>query len=60
MDTHGQHLAETFLEMINTHNPDLVDRFVAEDYRQPQRLRPRRTRGKPPVLDRVLRRHLPT
>jgi steroid delta-isomerase-like uncharacterized protein len=32
MDTHGQELAETFVEMLNTHNPDLVDQFVAEDY----------------------------
>ncbi|UQU65754.1 ester cyclase [Couchioplanes caeruleus] len=27
-----QHLADLFVEMINTHDPDLVDRFVAEDY----------------------------
>ncbi|HEY0248865.1 MAG TPA: ester cyclase [Gryllotalpicola sp.] len=27
-----QALAETYLEMLNTHAPDLVDRFVAEDY----------------------------
>jgi steroid delta-isomerase-like uncharacterized protein len=33
MDTNGQHLAETYLAMLNTHEPDLVDRFVAEDYR---------------------------
>src|SRR5260370_688479 len=33
MDTNGQHLAETYLEMLNTHEPDLVNRFVAEDYR---------------------------
>jgi steroid delta-isomerase-like uncharacterized protein len=33
MDTNGQHLAETYLMMLNTHEPDLVDRFVAEDYR---------------------------
>ncbi len=33
METNGQHLAETYLEMLNTHKPDLVDRFVAEDYR---------------------------
>ena len=32
MDTHGQQLAETYLEMLNTHEPDLVDRFVAEQY----------------------------
>jgi predicted ester cyclase len=30
---HGQRLAETFLSMINTHDPSLLDRFVAEDYR---------------------------
>ena len=33
MDTNGQHLAETYLAMLNTHNPDLVDQFVAGDYR---------------------------
>ena len=33
MDTNGQHLAETYLAMLNTHEPDLVDRFVAGDYR---------------------------
>ena len=33
METNGQHLAETYLAMLNTHDPDLVDRFVAEDYR---------------------------
>ena len=33
MNTDSQHLAETFLAMVNTHDPDLVDRFVAEDYR---------------------------
>ena len=32
MDKHGQELAETFLKMLNTHNPDLVDQFVAENY----------------------------
>jgi steroid delta-isomerase-like uncharacterized protein len=32
MDTHGQELAETFVKMLNTHNPDLVDQFEAEDY----------------------------
>jgi len=32
MDKHGQELAETFLKMLNTHNPDLVDQFVAEGY----------------------------
>jgi hypothetical protein len=25
---HGQRLAETFLSMINTHDPGLLDRFV--------------------------------
>jgi steroid delta-isomerase-like uncharacterized protein len=33
METNGRHLAETYLVMLNTHEPDLVDRFVAEDYR---------------------------
>src|SRR4051794_2088335 len=33
MDTHGQRLAETYLKMLNTHEPDLVDRVVAEQYR---------------------------
>ena len=33
MDTHAQQLAETYVAMLNTHDPDLVDRFVAEDYR---------------------------
>ena len=33
MDTSGQQLAETYVAMLNTHDPDLVDRFVAEDYR---------------------------
>jgi predicted SnoaL-like aldol condensation-catalyzing enzyme len=32
MDTHGQELAETFVKMVNTHDPDLVDQFIAEDY----------------------------
>ena len=32
MDTRGQQLAETFLNMINTHDPDLVDQFEAEGY----------------------------
>ena len=30
---HGHHIAETFLAMINTHGLGLLDRFVAEDYR---------------------------
>jgi hypothetical protein len=29
----GQHLAETFLSTSNTHDPGLLDRSVAEDYR---------------------------
>ena len=33
MDTNEQHLAETYLGMLNTHQPDLVDQFVAENYR---------------------------
>ena len=33
MDTNGQHLAAAYLEMLNTHAPDLVDRFVSETYR---------------------------
>jgi steroid delta-isomerase-like uncharacterized protein len=33
MDTDGQQLVETYLQMLNTHDPDLVDRFVAEQYR---------------------------
>lgn len=33
MDTNGQQLAETYVAMLNTHDPDLVDRLVAEDYR---------------------------
>jgi len=32
MTTSEQQLADLFVEMINTHNPDLVDRFVAKDY----------------------------
>jgi steroid delta-isomerase-like uncharacterized protein len=33
MDTQGQQLAETYLKMLNTHEAELVDRFVAEQYR---------------------------
>ena len=33
MQSDGQQLAETYLAMLNTHDPDLVDRFVAEQYR---------------------------
>ena len=32
MTTHEQRLAEIYVEMLNTHAPDLVDRFVAENY----------------------------
>src|ERR1700757_5100461 len=32
MDKNGQELAETFVKMLNTHDPDLVDQFVAEGY----------------------------
>jgi steroid delta-isomerase-like uncharacterized protein len=32
MTTPEQDLAEIYVEMLNTHAPDLVDRFVAEDY----------------------------
>ena len=32
MDQPGQQLAETYLLMLNTHDPDLVDRFVADEY----------------------------
>jgi steroid delta-isomerase-like uncharacterized protein len=32
MTTRGHQLADLFVEMINTHNPDLEDRFLAEDY----------------------------
>jgi predicted ester cyclase len=33
MQTNGQQLADTYLEMLNTHAPDLVDRFVSGTYR---------------------------
>jgi steroid delta-isomerase-like uncharacterized protein len=33
METNGRHLAETYLAMLNKHEPDLVDRFVSEGYR---------------------------
>jgi hypothetical protein len=29
MDTNGQHLAKTYLVMLNTHEPDLVNRRTA-------------------------------
>lgn len=32
MATPKHHLADSYVEMINTHDPDQVDRFVAEDY----------------------------
>lgn len=32
MSTREQELVELYVEMLNTHEPDLVDRFVAEDY----------------------------
>src|SRR5262249_27884400 len=32
MTTTERQLADLFVEMTNTHNPDLVDRFIAEDY----------------------------
>jgi steroid delta-isomerase-like uncharacterized protein len=32
MTTPEHQLADLYVEMLNTHDPDLVDRFVAEDY----------------------------
>lgn len=32
MPVTGQQLADTYLTMLNTHDPDLVDHFVAERY----------------------------
>jgi steroid delta-isomerase-like uncharacterized protein len=32
MHANGQELAETYVTMLNTHNPDLVDQFEAPDY----------------------------
>ena len=32
MTTSEQHLAEIYVDMLNTHDADLVDRFVAENY----------------------------
>jgi len=32
MTTHEQRLAEIYVEMLNTHEPDMVDQFVAENY----------------------------
>ena len=33
MDQDGQRLAETYLTMLNKHQPDLLDQFVADEYR---------------------------
>jgi steroid delta-isomerase-like uncharacterized protein len=33
MTASAQSLAETFVKMLNEHDPDLVDRFVAPEYR---------------------------
>jgi predicted SnoaL-like aldol condensation-catalyzing enzyme len=33
MSKNGQQLAESYLTMHNTHQPDLVDEYVAADYR---------------------------
>jgi steroid delta-isomerase-like uncharacterized protein len=33
MNEIGQRLAEAYVQMLNTHDPDLVDGFVATDYR---------------------------
>jgi steroid delta-isomerase-like uncharacterized protein len=32
MTTQGQRLADIYVAMLNTHDPDLVDQFVAESY----------------------------
>ncbi len=32
MHKNGQELAETFVKMLNTHDPDLVDQLMTEDY----------------------------
>ena len=32
MTTDAQQLADIYIMMLNTHDPDLVDQFVAEDY----------------------------
>jgi hypothetical protein len=53
----GQHLAETFLSTSNTHDPGLLDRSVAEDYRDHNACATDRPGGEPSVLDCVLRRH---
>ena len=33
MNSVGQRLAATFVQMLNEHDPDLVDQFVADEYR---------------------------
>ncbi len=33
METEGHELASSYLTMLNTHDPDVVDRFVGETYR---------------------------
>ena len=33
MDQDGQRLAETYLKMLNEHQPDLVDQFVDDEHR---------------------------
>lgn len=33
MSQQGKQLAETYLAMLNSHDPDLVDQFVGEEYR---------------------------
>lgn len=33
MESDGHHLADIYLSMLNTHDPDLVDQFVGVDYR---------------------------
>ncbi len=32
MSATAEQLADLYVEMINSHDPDLVDRFVAQDY----------------------------
>ena len=32
MTTTAEHLADIYVTMLNTHDPDLVDQFVAHDY----------------------------
>jgi predicted SnoaL-like aldol condensation-catalyzing enzyme len=33
MEPNGQQLADTYLSMLNTHDPSLVDQFVGVEYR---------------------------